>query len=319
MIPSKKPQYPLSVASRAIGHLNEDRYALQHYALSEANPKPSLLTMVTDGIGASRAGQVAAQLAVDAVTRLVGQSDASQPSGILQAAIIQASRLILQRSETRREWKGMGSTCLCAWLVGDRLYAASVGNARLYLMRGERLQQLNLPRLPEKNAPAPRKDADGLHGYLGAKTPLDVDLRLYPASGGRPSLRQQGMRLRPNDRLLLCTSGLGDGLQPEEIGETLAASPIEDAAEALVQRGLKTGLPGDLTAIVIGMPPAIPPLQARRSQRRRRLWRAGLVALLVLLALLAWQGQPDTPDLLGPSSPTAIHTLTPLPTHTPSR
>ncbi|MCW5875464.1 MAG: protein phosphatase 2C domain-containing protein, partial [Anaerolineales bacterium] len=191
MIPSEQPSFPVSIASHAgDGKHNEDRYAVEHYRLSEDKTAPSLLAVVADGIGASRAGQVAAQLAVDAVTRLVAQSDASQPSGILQAAIIQASQVILQRSETRREWQGMGSTFLCAWLVGDRLYSASVGDARLYLLRGHSLQLLNVvhhfPRdrqLLDKRA----GDEDPLRGYLGAKTPVDAELRMRPADGGAPS------------------------------------------------------------------------------------------------------------------------------------
>ena len=123
---------------------NEDRYSLSAYQLSEGDATPSLLAIVADGRGGQRAGEVAAQTVVDVVSLAVAQSDASQPGAILQSAIIQAGQSILAQSESEAEKRGMGSTCLCAWMIANRLYTASVGNSRLFHLRQERLQQMNI-------------------------------------------------------------------------------------------------------------------------------------------------------------------------------
>lgn len=325
MIPTEQPAFPVSVSSHAGkgGKINEDRFRVESFYLNEEKEIPSMFAVVADGIGAHRAGQVAAELAVETVTRAVAQSDASQPTAILQAAIIQASQAVLYRSESRREWKGMGSTCLCAWLVDDRLYIASVGNSRLFLLRGRRLQQLNvvhqLPRdVPPVDKPKRgRKKAndDPLLGYLGSKAPVEVDLRLVHDSD-RGSSKNQGLQLLPNDRLLLCTDGLGDSLKPNEILEILGDRKLESAAADLVQFSLEKGTHANLTAVVIGIPPATPPLQTGLINWRRALASVLLFGLLVFLGLFAWWlWISQIPSLNSPTR-TPIDTLTPIPTNT---
>ncbi len=327
MIPAENSPYPTSLASNAgkEGKTNEDRSLTQGFFLDEAQKIPAVFAIVADGIGASRAGQVAAGLAVEAISKLVAHSDASQPTGILQAAFIQASRLILQRSEGQLEWKGMGSTCLCAWVIGDRMYAACVGNSHLYLMHGNRLILLNVPHtLPSEQADAPEsgrksKFEEPQHGYLGAKTPVDADLKLQPVSGplGKASTKNQGLRLRPNDRLLLCSDDLAQGLETSEIGEVLASSPIEMAAQDLVQLGLERGILKNITAIVIGVPPSIAPLAPRHFVWLRAFARVASLLALIGLALLAWVASRDRLQPPGQPTATAIFTLTPFPTNTP--
>ena len=327
MIPADQPLFPVSAASDAGkgGEINEDRYRIESFFLDEANEIASMFAIVADGIGAQRAGQVAAELVVESVTHAVSQSDASQPTGILQAAIIQASQAVLHRAESRREWKGMGSTCLCAWLVDHRLYVASVGNSRLFLLRGRRLHQLNVVhQLPRDVAAAePRKrgrkaDDDPLRGYLGSKAPVEVDLRLVidPTGQGRGSHKKQGLQLLPNDRLLLCTDGLGDSLNPNEILEFLGDRKLATAASDLVQFALEKGAHANLTAVVIGIPPAAPPLRAQPINWKRALASVFFLGLLVFLGLFAWWLWISQVPSLNPPTLTPIDTLTPIPTNT---
>lgn len=331
MIPAEQLPFPVSEASNPgkAGKNNEDRYRLEAFFTREDEKVNSLLAIVADGIGAQRAGQVAAALAVETIARAVGQSDASQPTGILQAAIVQASQAVLYRSEARKEWKGMGSACLCAWIIGDRLYAASVGNSRLYLLRGRHLHQLNTLRhsardLSELAKPKPKRgrkaeEEDPLRGYLGSKTPVEVDMKLaFSTSGqGRASIENQGLRLLPNDRLLLCTDGIGDALKPDEIVEILGARELSDAAPALAQFALEKGTPDNLTALVIGLPPARPPLAPQPINWRRAFASVLLFIVLVILGLFAWWVWISQLSPLSHPTPTAIHTLTPIPSNTP--
>lgn len=328
MIPYDQPIFPVSVASHAGkgGEINEDRYRIESFHLDEEKETPSMFAIVADGIGAHRAGQVAAELAVGTITRAVAHSDASQPTGILQAAIIQAGQAILHRSETRREWKGMGSTCLCVWLVGYHLYVASVGNSRLFLMRGSRLQQLNVVhQFPRDVSPDEQPEREGkklsddpLHGYLGSKTPVEVDLHFAVDSArqGEGSSNKQGFQLVPNDRLLLCTDGLGDFLNPSQILEILGDRKLESVASDLVEFALEKGAHANLTAVVIGIPPAAPPLRTKPISWRRALASVFLLGLLVFLGLFVWYLWISQIPSLNPPTSTPIDTLTPIPTNT---
>lgn len=327
MIPTAQPVHPVSVSSHAGkgGEINEDRYRVESFYLDEDEEITSLFAVVADGIGSHRAGQVAAELAVETVTRAIAQSDASQPTGIMQAAIIQAGQAILHRSEARREWKGMGSTCLCAWIVDGRLYIASVGNSRLFLLRGRHLQQLNaihqLPRdvtAAEKPKRGREKTDDSLLGYLGSKAPVEVDLRLFFDDSGqsRGLQKNQGLQLLSNDRLLLCTDGLGDSLKPNEILEILGDQKLESAAQDLVQFALEKETHANLTALAIGIWPAVPPLRKKPINWRRALASFFLLGLLVFLGLFIWWLWISQIPSLNPATRTSIDTLTPIPTNT---
>jgi protein phosphatase len=328
MIPKDEAHLQVSAHSDTglAGKKNEDRYRVSAFQHGLDDPIPSLLMVLADGVGEHHAGEVAAQLAVDAVTDFVAQSNATQPSPILQAAILSASQTILVQSELDPKKQGMGSTCLCAWVIGERLYTACVGNSRLYLLREGRLRQLTidheLVRDEDEHSRRGRKALHprAFHHYLGSRNPVEIDLRLITNSGGQTAQaeRNQGYRLRPNDRLLLCSDGLSDVLGAGEISEVLKDAPVESAAAKLGQVALGKGAKDNLTAVVLGLSPA-------RSQAGiiGSGWKRIIVMLVlaIILGVIAWARWPSLgEELTAPLTPraTAIMTNTPLPMATPS-
>ncbi|MQC26773.1 MAG: serine/threonine-protein phosphatase [Chloroflexi bacterium] len=324
MIPVDKAHLKVSAYSHsgASGQRNEDRYALEAYQLNDAESTGSVLALVADGVGANRAGEVAAQLAVETIAQALGRSDASQPTAILQAAIIQAGQTTLAQAETKETWQGMGSTCLCAWVVGRKLYTASVGNSRLYLLRGQRLRQLNIAHELSVDKKEDKTEARGggpeeRRGFLGGQKRVEVDLALVLRPGGEAkAARNQGMRLEANDRLLLCTDGLSDALDEIEIADLLGHSQLEETAEALVAAGLKKQAPGNLTALVLGVPPARPMMGRRGVAWRKLAVTSTAAVILVLLSLLGWFFWGDALNPNSTPRATGIPTLTAVPTLT---
>jgi protein phosphatase len=61
---------------------------------------------------------------------------------MLQAAVRTASQSIFEQAHTSQQREGMGATCACAFITGNRLYTVSVGDSRIYLLSGAKLQQL---------------------------------------------------------------------------------------------------------------------------------------------------------------------------------
>ena len=58
------------------GKNNEDRYAASSFQLSKEDARPSIFAVVADGIGGHRAGEVAAELAVNYISMHVAESNA---------------------------------------------------------------------------------------------------------------------------------------------------------------------------------------------------------------------------------------------------
>ena len=141
----------------------------------------------------------------------------------------------------------MGTTAVCAWIIGDRLYTAAAGDSRLYLLRSGALQRLTTDHTWVQEAldhgalsPEGARDHPNAHvirRYLGAKHPLraDLRLRLHPDESDAQAEANQGLRLLPGDRLLLCSDGLTDLVEDAEILAALSTdSPTKEALHGLV-------------------------------------------------------------------------------------
>jgi protein phosphatase len=170
------------------GKNNEDRLIVSAFKISEKDPTPVLLAVIADGVGGHQGGEVAADLAVTNISQVVSVSDASQPLAILQNAFEQANQIIYTRSLNNPDLLGMGTTCVCAWLIGDRLFTASVGDSRLYLVRGDAATQLTIDHTWVQEAidsglltPAQARNHPNAHvirRHLGSQLPVVPDFRV---------------------------------------------------------------------------------------------------------------------------------------------
>lgn len=246
------------------GKNNEDQYSVTAFKLPGTPQKSVLFAIVADGIGGHRAGEVAADIAVEVISDKVAFSDGSQPVQTMQSAIIQASQAIQAQGNQKADQIGMGTTVVCVWIEDDRLYAAHVGNSRLYLLRAKKLYQLNIDHTwvkeavdagaltPEQARSHPH--ANIIRRYLGSPTPPDVDLRIRTDRSQVYSEANQGFRLRPGDRLLLCSDGLNDMLADQRIHEELKAEDLHESAAELIRAANMRGGKDNITVVLLEVP-----------------------------------------------------------------
>jgi PPM family protein phosphatase len=247
------------------GKNNEDRYAVSSYAVDGG--KPVLFAVLSDGIGGHRAGEVAAELAINYIVENISQSNGRNPIRIMESAIHAASEAIASHSASKEEQQGMGATCACAWFEGQRLYIAHVGDSRIYLVRDGSIQRLTVDHTWVQEAvdrgiitPAQAHDHPNVHiirRHLGSVELPSVDFRLYLT--GHEDTQQahdnQGMRLKAGDTLLMCTDGLTDMVWDDEILRLiLTRNALNSAAEDLVAQANERGGHDNITVILIGIP-----------------------------------------------------------------
>jgi serine/threonine protein phosphatase PrpC len=283
------------------GRQNEDRFAVSSYKLGADDDTASVFAIVSDGIGGHRAGEIAAEMAVETVSHMVAQSDGRDPLNTLNYAIQVTSDAIATQAKDDSQRLGMGTTCACAWVVGSRLYIASVGDSRVYLLRNGSLMQLTtdhtwVQEAVEKGILAPQDASKHPNGhvirrYLGSsKTPkADVRLRLAKDETDTQARSNQGLRLLPGDVLLICTDGLTDMVPDEEIESAVRSLELQLAVQKLVTLACERSGKDNITVVMMLVPwGAVPEPRSSRFWKWVLIALVGLLLVALLVALASW-------------------------------
>jgi protein phosphatase len=169
--------------------------------------------------------------------------------------------------------------------------------------------------------------------YLGSPEPPEPDFRLkfFDGEGDQHAESNQGVKLLPDDVVLLCSDGLTDLVWNDEILEVIRTRPnVKEAARALIDLANSRGGHDNTTVVLISVPSDFKLVVKKKPKKRDWLpWVAGGVAglIFVLLAgsflafsLLRRNAVIPTPTLtFTPTmTRTELPTLTASPTITPS-
>jgi PPM family protein phosphatase len=305
------------------GKNNEDRYAVASFVLDQRDRIPVLFAVLADGIGGHRAGEVAAELAVNHLMQAVARSDGRHIRQTIEDAVIEASEAIAAHAGSNENLQGMGSTCATAWIVGDKLHTAYVGDSRIYLIRSGRIQQLTVDHSWVQEAidkgvltPEAARQHPNVHvirRYLGSPTPPEPDfrLKLFNDEGDQHAENNQGLQMMPGDTLLLCSDGLTDLLWNDEILEVIRSKPtLKEASKALIEMANSRGGHDNITVVLISVPPNF-----KLVVRKNVNWMPWIIGGVVGAVLLLGAASVVALGLLTRGAGT---TLTPTVTTTPT-
>ena len=273
---------------------NEDSHGCWVPEWSGDLERRGALVVVADGMGGSRAGEVASRLAVETVLRAYRDADGADILTNLRGAVESANQIVHTESTTRAGLDGMGTTCTAAVIQEGLLYLAHVGDSRAYLIRQGRIQQLTddhslvaqLIRERQLTAEQARSDPrrNVVTRSVGIAASVEVDTPPAP------------LALAEGDTLMLCTDGLHGLVRDQELLE-LASNPYLDrACHDLIERAKQRGGPDNITVILGRLGPSDPPEAAagagagrvaRGDTSRRTLLLLAVALLGLLLALVA--------------------------------
>jgi protein phosphatase len=132
---------------------NEDAcYPPANQAITLSNGQ-NPLAIVCDGIGGQEGGEIAAQLAIETLPREINQSPTTDiqvypdsHSLVLEQAIRVTNDLISQRNdqESRQDRRRMGTTLVMAFAQAEEMYAAHVGDSRIYWITAQGCHQVTV-------------------------------------------------------------------------------------------------------------------------------------------------------------------------------
>jgi PPM family protein phosphatase len=228
---------------------NQDSGRIVHVT-NGVSETPGLLVVVADGMGGHKAGEVASQTAVNTVAE-VYQRAKGTPGEALDEAFREAHKIILKLATENQAMTGMGTTCTALAIVGNKAWAAHVGDSRLYLVRGNDIYQLS--------------EDDTMIGDLvrqGLLTPEEAEHHedrnvLMRAMGTKPELSMmrwaKPMDVRRGDTFVLCSDGLHELVKDSEVMAVVKGSSSKDACRKLVQMAKDRGGFDNITVAIVAV------------------------------------------------------------------
>jgi protein phosphatase len=214
--------------------------------------------IVADGMGGHAAGEVASRLAIREIVRLafdlpdwiirIDDSTREAAATRAQGRIEKLNAMVIEGGQQNPELRGMGCTLTAARNLGRVLQISHVGDSRAYLLRKGHLLRLTRDHtyvqmlldsglISEEEAATSRARHMLVNAVGGSEDEVHVDV--------------ERVRLANGDRVLLCSDGLTDAVDDEEIRELLAnAATAAAGCEGLVARALAGGGRDNITVIV---------------------------------------------------------------------
>ena len=231
------------------------------------------LFVLADGMGGYNAGEVASSIAVKTVLDLASEAcnredrAATEPDTgmmrqtiVLRDAIARSNKIIHQTANSQSSCEGMGTTIVACLFYDDKISIAHVGDSRLYRVRQGRLEQITmdhslLQELVDRGFYS-REEAERstnrnyVTRALGVEPGVEVDI--------------QEVAVEPDDVYLLCSDGLPDMVDDDDIHLTIStfSANLETVGQQLVQLANDHGGKDNVSVMLIK---ALEPFPAKIS------------------------------------------------------
>ena len=227
------------------------------------------LAVLADGMGGYNAGEVASGIATalisnetrDALAKMAPHA-IDQKSGTLAAAsllrevIARANASIYHSANTQPQYAGMGTTLVVAFFFDNKLTVAHIGDSRCYRFREGKLEQIT-----RDHSLLQEQIDSGLITREAAKRSQNKNL-VTRAVGIEPEVEAEvhTHEVREGDIYLMCSDGLNDMVEDEDIEltlETMGAN-LPLAAEQLVEMANDAGGRDNVSVVLVKVRKSFP-------------------------------------------------------------
>lgn len=196
----------------------------------ETNGRIRHVFAVADGMGGHQAGEVASADALINFEYFVNDLPEGYSAGQFEEAIINwlasINRRIATKGQIHDSLHDMGTTLVALVVYGGRFYRMNCGDSRLYIYSEGKLQQLTVDH-SLNTMMGEQKHSNIITNCIGAGcTTSYIDISDITDT------------VKPGDRILLCSDGLNDMVDDEDIAALLGEGAD---ADALCQAAVKAG------------------------------------------------------------------------------
>ena len=206
------------------------------------------LYIVADGMGGHKAGDYASAHAVSWFVDYAKECSYENPITIMKTGIAKVNDMLLQMSNEHSELKGMGTTFVAAVMIDDKMYVANIGDSRLYVIGQEDTRQITLDHsLVEELIRTGQLDRRKVRFHPEKNI---ITRALGTGKEAVPDFFE--VELQPGEKVLLCSDGLTNMVEDDEIGSIVMRQQFVDRiCEQLIDRANYYGGKDNIGVVVI--------------------------------------------------------------------
>lgn len=227
---------------------NEDNGLFFKMADDDATREKGYLLIVADGMGGHNAGEVASGMATDIICREYFSQKGGSVEKSLGKALTLANKTIFEKASSQTAYQGMGTTCTVLVVIGKDVYYAHAGDSRAYIQKNGSIIQIT-------------EDHTYVQQLVNSGDITAAEAAVHPkrniltnAMGTKPEMRIDTGKCKysfeNNDRLLLCSDGLYDYLNDDELNKILGQSSLQNAASAMIDLAKARGGHDNITVVL---------------------------------------------------------------------
>lgn len=177
--------------------------------------------IVADGVGGHNAGEIASKIAVDKTIEYIksfnGTGDIKE---VLRSGILLANEEIYRLSLTKKGLSGMGTTVTACVIYDGKLFIANIGDSSCFIISNSDIIKVT-------------KDHSLVQELIDEGSITEAQARNHPnkniitralGTGSRVEVDIFEIPLKDITKIILCTDGLTDELEPREILEYAISS-----------------------------------------------------------------------------------------------
>lgn len=209
-------------------------------------------TVVCDGMGGTNGGDIASCLAVDVISKNIMEHLKENQSreyiiDLMKSSIETANTVIFEESKRDENLIGMGTTVVLGVISEGILYVVHAGDSRAYLIRGLEIKQISVD-----HSMVQQMVDSGEITLKEARNHCQKNI-ITRALGIEPNVKTDFnvVELKDKDVVLLCTDGLSNHLEDEEICKLSFQESLKEISESLINKCNSRGGKDNITVSLI--------------------------------------------------------------------
>ena len=231
--------------------IGKKRYSNQDAVLGKVVSENLAWSVVCDGMGGASGGDIASSIAVEKISEVMNllNEDMSEENilDLMRKSIQSANTAIFEKAKNDEILQGMGTTVVLGVVNKNILYVMHAGDSRAYLVNDREIVQISVDHsIVQEMVDSGEITSKEARHHLQKNI---ITRALGVAS--HVKLDYNTVNLKNGDIVLMCTDGLSNHLEDNEIYHVFKKTDLKEVADLLINKCNNRGGKDNITVSLI--------------------------------------------------------------------